>query len=267
MASTSGRRVVQILTNKSGGAVAAGDVVVIDTTTDESFTTTTTGSATVPIGVAQEAIANNASGRVCTAGYVALVNVNASVTRGHYAFTHTVAKQASGNASRGTGAFGVFLKSSATPSAWLFGIADGSSAGLGTWTNYSPTLTAVTTNPTLGSSVVAGRYKQLDSKTYIVVIRFTVTTGGAWNAGSGEWKFSLPAGLTAGGDVDNVGTCHVLDSGTARFAGVAIVSAGATVIWPMILADSTGDRVLKHNNPVTWATGDTVQIQVTVEVA
>lgn len=119
-----GRQNVIPLTNKSGGAVAAGDVVVVDTTTDESFTTTTTASYGGAIGVVQETIANNASGRVAVQGYVALVNTNASVTRGHYAFTHTVAKQATGSATRAAGAFGVYLKTSATPSAWLFGLSD-----------------------------------------------------------------------------------------------------------------------------------------------
>ena len=157
MASTSGRRTVLILTNKSGGGVIAGDVVVVDTTTDESFTTTTSAASQGAIGVAQETIANNASGRVAVAGYVALVATNASVTRGHFAFTHTVAKQATGSAARASGAFGVYLKTSATPSAWLFGISDGAgAAGLGAWTDYTPTVTASGGGFNLGSSSVIG---------------------------------------------------------------------------------------------------------------
>src|SRR5258707_444188 len=96
-ANTYGRQVVIPLTNKSGGSVGAGDVVIIDTGNDEAFTTTTTGRAEVSVGVAQETIANNATGRVLVEGYAALVNVPASVTRGHYIETHTVAKQATGN--------------------------------------------------------------------------------------------------------------------------------------------------------------------------
>ncbi len=96
MASTRGRQVVIPLTNKSGGSVAAGDVVIVDTANDESFTTTTTGRAEVSLGIAQETIASNATGRILVAGYAALVNVPASVTRGHYIETHTVAKQATG---------------------------------------------------------------------------------------------------------------------------------------------------------------------------
>ena len=128
MPSTRGRQVVIPLTNKSGGSVAAGDVVVIDTTTDASFTTTTTGRAELSVGVAQETIASNATGRVLVAGYAALVNVPASVTRGHYIETHTVVKQATGNSTRRSGSFGQFLSTSATPTAWLWGQTDQTAA-------------------------------------------------------------------------------------------------------------------------------------------
>lgn len=140
------------------------------------------------------------------------------------------------------------------------------SGGLGAWTDYTPTMTAVTTNPTLGSSTLTGRYKLLDAKTGIAQVVFTVTTGGAWNAGSGEWKFSLPSGWTSVARLQ-VGSAHVLDSGTARYAGSALVAGSSTVIWPIVIADSTGDRVLKHNNPVTWATNDTVELNVLIELA
>jgi hypothetical protein len=80
MASTRGRQVVVPLTNKSGGAVAAGDVVIVDTGNDAAFTTTTGAQSETSLGVAQETIANNATGRVLIAGYAALVNVPASVT-------------------------------------------------------------------------------------------------------------------------------------------------------------------------------------------
>lgn len=132
MASTRGRQVVLPLVNKSGGQVVAGDVVVNDSGNDGAFTTTTSASESSKwVGVAQETIANNATGRVLLAGYAALVNVNASVTRGHFAFTHTVAKQASGSASRAAGAFGQYLTGGTTPTATLWGFPDSSSAGGG----------------------------------------------------------------------------------------------------------------------------------------
>jgi len=120
MANIYGRQVVVPLVNKSGGGVIAGDVVIVDTANDGAFTTTTSGSFTGGVGVAQETIASLATGRILTAGYAALVNVNASVTRGQYGKTHTVVKQATGTASRGTGTFCQWLTGGTTPTAVLY---------------------------------------------------------------------------------------------------------------------------------------------------
>lgn len=121
MANIYGRQVVVLLTNKSGGSIIAGDVVVIDTTNNTSFTTSTAGAFTGAVGVAQESIANNATGRVLTQGYAALVNVNASVTRGNYGKTYTVAKQATdAGSSRTQGTFCQFLTGGTTPTALVY---------------------------------------------------------------------------------------------------------------------------------------------------
>lgn len=124
-----GRQTVEYMTNKSGGSLIAGDVVIIDTGNDRAITTTTSAQSASVFGVVQESIANNASGRVLTSGYAPLVNVPASVTRGHFAETHTVAKQAVGNSSRRTGSFARFLTGGTTPTAHLFGMVDSISSG------------------------------------------------------------------------------------------------------------------------------------------
>lgn len=118
---TFGRVNVLPLTNKSGGSVAAGDVVIIDSANSDSFTTTTTASYTKSIGIAQQTIANNAVGLVLISGYAALVNVNASVTRGNFGATHTVAKQATdAGSSRAAGTFCIFLTGGTTPDAFIW---------------------------------------------------------------------------------------------------------------------------------------------------
>lgn len=128
MSNIYGRQVVLPLTNKTGGPVVVGDVVVIDAANNDAFTTTTTGQSQTSVGIAQETIASNAIGRVLVSGYAALVNVPASVTRGHYVETHTVAKQATGNSTRRAGSFGQFLTGGTTPTAWLWGFPDNAGA-------------------------------------------------------------------------------------------------------------------------------------------
>jgi hypothetical protein len=130
-----GRQVVLPLTNKSGGGVVAGDVVIIDTSNDGAFTTTTSGQSQLSVGIAQETIANNATGRVLVAGYAALVNVPSSMTRGRYLETHTVAKQATQNTTRRAGSFGQYLTGGTTPTAWLWGFPDNAGAAGSTVSN------------------------------------------------------------------------------------------------------------------------------------
>ncbi len=137
-ANTYGRQVVLPLTNKSGGGVIAGDVVIIDTTNNDAFTTSTAGAVTSIVGIAQETIANNAAGRVLMSGYAALINVNASVTRGNYGKTHTVAKQATdAGASRVTGTFVQFFTGGTTPDGQVFN----PDLGAGSGTNPPTVLT------------------------------------------------------------------------------------------------------------------------------
>lgn len=121
MASTSGRRVVVPLTNKSGGGVIAGDVVVIDTTNNDAFTTTTSAGFQGGVGIAQETIASNAVGRVLTGGYAALINTTASVTRGNFGTTSTTVKKAvDAGSSRVAGSFVQFLTGGTTPDGNVF---------------------------------------------------------------------------------------------------------------------------------------------------
>lgn len=118
---TYGKQVVIPVTNKSGGALALGDVVIVDTTNNDAVTTTTAAASTQIVGVVQEAIASNATGRVLFGGITSLVNVNASVTRGHYGATHTVAKQAAdAGANRGVGTFVEFTTGGTTPEGIVF---------------------------------------------------------------------------------------------------------------------------------------------------
>jgi len=107
-----------------------------------------------------------------------------------------------------------------------------------------------------------GRYKHLDSKTTIVEILVTITTGGAWNAGSGTYAWSLPS-------ITNVaraqaGPAYVEDSGTGFFVGATICGASATTV-NAACGDASGSRIVSNSSPVTWATGDKIVIQITME--
>lgn len=114
----------QPLTNQSGGALAQGDVVIVDTAHAAAVTTTTTGAYTATrIGVVVEpnGIAAGAVGKIGFAGYVPVINLNASASNGDLVKTHTVAKQGTPHSGIATGDFAEVLGTGTTPSALLFG--------------------------------------------------------------------------------------------------------------------------------------------------
>ena len=181
------------------------------------------------VGIVQETIANNATGRVLLSGYAALVNVPACVTRGHYVETHTVAKQATGNSTRRSGSFGQFLTGGTTPTAVLWGTADQTASGGGGLTveevDGSPTDSAVTKivfpNGTLGiASHVA-----------------TYTPALGWNLDvnqSGASFAAWAANTSDGGAWSSNGT-EIIQTNTGAAPRRARLSAQTPLGWPTII--------------------------------
>lgn len=233
MASTRGRQVVIPMTNKSGGSVAAGDVVIIDTGNDAAFTTTTSARSEVSLGVAQETIANNAVGRVLVEGYAALINVPASVTRGHYIETHTVAKQATGNSTRRSGSFGQFLTGGTTPTAWLWGSTDPTGAAAAptdaeyvtTAANGSLSAEKVVTAPASGGNIAYIVRKSADE----------IVNNSAVLQDDNHLLYALAANEEVEFD------CNLFyDSGTTPDIKFAFtVPASATIAWSFTGADTS----------------------------
>jgi len=279
-ANTYGRQVVIVLTNKSGGSVATGDIVVFDTTTDESFTTTTAARVELSVGIAQETIANNALGRVLVAGYAALVNVPASVTRGHYIESHTVVKQATGSATRRSGSLGQFAKTSATPSAWLWGQTDQTAAGGGSGAlvlleQYTASASAQLDFTTFISSTYDDYLLELVNvlpATDAVDLRIRVGTGGgptydtganyAWthlygyNATSGVEGAAGAAFISIRGSVSNTvhglsGSVRLYNPGATALNKVLTYQTMAYVGAVTAFVMDTGGGAYKSNTAVT----------------
>lgn len=216
----------RLLTNKSGGTVVHGDVVVVDPANDESFTTSAVAGETRLIGVAQGDIANNATGYVAIVGYVELVNVSSSVTRGHYGFTHSVAKQAAGAAARTVGAFCQFLKGGTTPSAILFGPPD--AVGVIAW--KQPVRAAATAAGTLASSFENG--DTIDGVVLATGDRILIKDQAA-GAENGIYTVNASGAPTRATDFDlgteAVGAAVVVTEGTANADKVFICTTNAPI--------------------------------------
>jgi hypothetical protein len=167
------------------------------------------------------------SGSVLTADQVNTFLMDQSIMR----FTSTTTRDAAfGGAGEPVLAEGMFAYTTDTNTLWLY---DGSAwvsainaaslNGVGSWTSYTPVLTASTTNPTLGTgSTVIGSYAQIKN---VVIYRFYIGFGTSGvNAGSGFYYVSLPVAA------NQFGNFFTASSGQTAFydsSGNAIYFANA----------------------------------------
>jgi hypothetical protein len=129
---------------------------------------------------------------------------------------------------------------------------------------YTPTLTAVTTNPTLGSGGgQAARFTLFGGKWCTIRGSVVFGTSGT-NAGSGQYKIDLPfqAASSITGGVPFVG------SGVVRCAGSV-----ATVTWfsssgsTTMAALTTSGNNVASGAPGAWTANDYLSFTMTYEIA
>lgn len=131
----------------------------------------------------------------------------------------------------------------------------------GAWTGYTPTLTATTTNPTIGNGSIIGRYKQYGK---LVVFDLEFVFGSTSTAGSGNYSFSLPPSLpvtNASGTPIAVGNLNGSVAGT-RYSGNFTMAPTATTFLPFVTI-STSNCSLQQLNQVpmgiAWNNGSFVR--------
>lgn len=132
---------------------------------------------------------------------------------------------------------------------------------LGPWASYTPTFASSGTQPTLGNSTLAGRYKRQFSTTLDVLISLQI--GSTFTPGTGTYRFGLPAGLIALAHRRAIGSAYVFDtSAVAHYAGVAILRSNGTEITVVL-----NTTELAATAPITWATGDEIRLGVRTEIS
>lgn len=97
----------------------------------------------------------------------------------------------------------------------------------GAWTSYTPTLTATTTNPTLGTSGTnSGRYMQIGKMVYFWLETYWGTTAGT--AGSGTYQWSLPVTARSTSDLLIVTALAGVDTSGAATAATQMLGEYAS---------------------------------------
>lgn len=139
------------------------------------------------------------------------------------------------------------------------------------YTTYTPTLTATTTNPSLGSGVDVlheGRYCQVGTGSGSQVSgRGCIQFGTSPSSGSGSYRVLLPvAAATSGTTFTVIGTASVYNA-----------SGGGIKVGVLTLVDSTHAKVLitaavpNHelgaSVPGSWADADSISFEFAYEAA
>ncbi len=131
-------------------------------------------------------------------------------------------------------------------------------------TAYTANLTAVTTNPTLGTGGSAsGRYTLFGGKW--CTLRGTVLFGSAsTNAGSGQYKIDLPFGASSAitGGVPFTGAGVIKCAGTVSTV-TWFIASGATT---MAALTTSGNNVAS-GAPGAWTANDYLSFTITYEMA
>lgn len=136
------------------------------------------------------------------------------------------------------------------------------------WQDYTPVLTATTTNPTLGTgSIAVARYtRRYGVVHYQGLIQFG-TSGAA--AGTGDYRISLPVTANTSISSRRLGVLNVLDSSAGHTCLATIYQASSTTMaalfantWPLGNANYVG-----ASQPMAFANGDAIEFTATYEAA
>ncbi len=124
----------------------------------------------------------------------------------------------------------------------------------GAWRSYTPTWTAVTTNPTIGNGSLTGRYLLIGRR---VEFRISVTWGSTTSNGSGVYRWAPP--VTAANNATPVGepigrATLYDDSAGDRYTRTAYMTTAG------ISLTSEAASLVSGINPWTWANGDMLVI-------
>ena len=147
------------------------------------------------------------------------------------------------------------------------GLITGTGTSLGAWTAYTPTLTASTTNPTLGTgSTASGAYCQIGK---VVHFRARIEFGtSGMAAGTGDYYVSLPVTAWSGYPASfPIGYVVIQDQSTGtRYNGLAVINSTTTVRLDMS-STNANSIAAADASPMAWAASDDIWINGTYEIA
>ena len=128
--------------------------------------------------------------------------------------------------------------------------------------NVTPIWGADGTQPAIGNGIITGRVVR---RGRTVKVDVSLGIGSTTTFGTSNWYFELPAPFnTWNADVTATGLVRILDSGTAWMMATAWIAAGTRRIY---MSQQNGGAQINSSVPMTWATGDSLLLQIEFELA
>lgn len=131
--------------------------------------------------------------------------------------------------------------------------------GGGAWTSYTCTLTATTTNPSIGNGSIDAAYSQQGK---IVTFAIECSIGSTTTRGVGVWQFSLPVAPRA--SRYTAVPAAVTASGIADYTAIGRIQ-GQQRVERVLIATSTAANALSHSTPASLPAGSLILISGTYE--
>lgn len=126
----------------------------------------------------------------------------------------------------------------------------------GSFSTYTPSWTASSSNPSLGNGTFSGRYIQIGK---LVVVLLSLTAGSTTAYGTGDYSISLPVTSTG---ASCAGTAQILNASVQRYSTVALLASATTVSW---VIDAVG--LWGPSSPFTFGSGDALSGAIIYEAA
>lgn len=136
------------------------------------------------------------------------------------------------------------------------------------WQSYTPVWTGVTTDPVIGNGTIEGAYRRVGDS---LEASIRIVMGGTTTYGSGDWVFSIPAGLSIDLDKLAANTNNTLVNSIASANDVSTSFQYVGSVKPIgdAVRVSNGDGVANNWRPAvpfTWASTDILQLSFTVPI-
>lgn len=131
------------------------------------------------------------------------------------------------------------------------------------WTSWSPSWTAVTTNPAIGNGTISGAYMQAGK---LVHFWAEITMGSTTTFGSGGWQLNLPVSEAA----HRWGFQGLLRDTSASSDFTFIGSRTGASLLSLRCDPTTAGNAIRNVTdtvPFTWASTDVLFLQGTYEAA